>query len=264
MKRIILTFIFIGIASQVLAKEKGKIQEDEFGTKPMLSYLAEDATFLDEMEMKLLLTPEQMGKVKMIIKAEKDEIVALRQKWMDILKDEKLSVEQRREKRNDLDKKVVEIAKETKRDMSEILTPFQYKNFIPWINQKWTQAWTPLPKPQNTPVPSQTPFKDALQKDKELKELSPASPTKEMTESQKEATDAFLKAIESQSEDNQDWFSEDNQQASDTKVENPFEELLEEESEGSEDFFTSEEEDESLSEDPFEEALREHSEEKKE
>ncbi len=238
MKRIILTFIFIGIVSQALAKKEGKIQEDKFGTETVLSYLGKDGTFLDEMKMKLSLTPEQMEKMKIIIKAEQDAIETLRQKWMDIVKKGTLSVEQRREERNNMDKKVIEIAQKTKIDVMETLTTFQYKEFISLIRQKWTQEWMPTPKPQKELSVEKNPFKDALQENK-------GTSTPPLTEAQEEAEDEFTKAIREQSKDAEDLFSDSQQEdfsSEDEKnnpfafpdsesLDNPFEEALQEESE---------------------------------
>jgi len=258
MKRILLTFIFMlnyGITSQVLAKEEGKIQEDEFGTKPTIIYLAKDVTFLDEMKMKLLLTPEQMEKMKMIIQAEKEDLERLQQKWIQILKDEKLSVAQKREERANMDKEVIQIAKKTKTDVEETLTTFQYNEFITWIKHRERQEKISPPTPQK----SVNPFEEALHKNKEIREVPPPFPTT-LTKEQQEAVDEFKKALELQSEQAQNLFPDSLQSSEAQEGENPFAKSPDEELE---DLFLLEEENDSQTlTNPFEEALRKYNEKK--
>jgi hypothetical protein len=118
-----------------------------------------------------------------------------------------------------MDKKIVEIAKKTKRDVREILTPFQYKEFIPWVRHKWAQEWTPVPKPikrQQKLLPQKNPFAAALQQNKAVKKSQPT-----LTEAQKEARRRFIEALKAQSQNAQNLFSETTQQ-DEEKSQNPF------------------------------------------
>ncbi|MFH1562314.1 MAG: hypothetical protein ABIF11_02675 [Nitrospirota bacterium] len=266
MKKMLLFTLMIsfGIANQVKAFEKqGMPKQDafkinsfvinEFGTTPMLSCLSENVTFLDEMNMKVSLTPDQLQKMKMIVKEEKDGLDLVQQKWMELLKNEKPSVEERREGRNNMDNQVIEIAKKTKTEVEETLTPYQYNEFALWVKQKWEERKTNQPKPQELAT---NPFLEAIQKNNESKGEMEGSST--MTEEQKQARDRFMEAITAQSEKAQKQLSESIQQPDETK--NPFSSPSELGDKGLEGLTM----DQEAAAERFKEALRKHTEENKE
>ncbi|MEW6607000.1 MAG: hypothetical protein AB1414_06030 [bacterium] len=251
MKKIMVTVILMismGMAQQILGKEGERVEKDSFGTRPMISYFATDFTFLDEMTMRLSLTPQQTQKMMMIIKAEKEALETLQQEWQEILKDEKLSMEKKQDEKNNMDKKTVEIVEKTKIDVEQTLTPFQYKEFVPWLEQQWAQKWVPEIKPQREVSPPSNPFELAVQKNKEFSGSSATT----MTEKEKEARDKFIQALQSESEKAQQEFSKGlpPQPSSPNLQKNPFGESAQ----GAEGFQNNE------AAERFKEALRQHSE----